>query len=176
MTFPNFPVTTYKNVGLCLKAMKKPQDAISFLEMYKEQAPNNPEAYQLIGEVTYSDFNNFEKAIEYYEKALSMGAKTFHVYSMLGHLYSTYYRDRYKEEQIEYLRKAYALEPKNRIAVKNLAYVLGKFHMEEEADKYYAELLQLNPQHTDLRSYGAYLIRHKRFKEGFTYKLELVYF
>ena len=169
MTHPNFPVTVYKNTGLCLKAMKKPNEAIAFLDMYRERTPNNPEVYQFLGEINCSDLKDYKKAIELYEHALSLGAETFHVYSMLGHLYSTYYRDRCKDEQLDYLRKAYALEPKNKIAVKNLAYVLGKFNMEEEADKYYAELLKLEPSHSDLHSYGAYLVRHKRFQEGFTY-------
>lgn len=168
MTYPNPPVTIYKNIGLCFKAMERPTESLTFLEKYKEETPNNPEAYQYLGEIEYTAFGEFKKAIEYYEKALELGAKTFHVYSMLGHLYSTFYRDRYEDKQIEYLTKAYELEPKNRIAVKNLAYVLGKFNR-KEADKYYAELLKVEPQHSDLHSYGAYLVRQKRFKEGFTY-------
>ena len=169
MHFPNFPVTTYKNVGLCLKAMNKPEEALSLLEMYRERTPNNAEVYQFMGGIFYQDKKDLKTAIDFYEKALALGEKSFHVYSMLGHLYSTFYRDNYKEKQIEYLTKAYELEPKNRIAVKNLAYVLGKFNMTEEADRLYAELMKVNPQHADLHSYGAYLVKHKRFKEGFTF-------
>ena len=29
--------------------------------------------------------------------------------------------------------------------------------------------LKLNPSHADLHSYGAYLVRHERFQEGFTF-------
>lgn len=169
MTFPDFPVTTYKNVGLCLKAMKKPDDALLLMEMFRERVPDNPEIYEYMGSIIYTDQKDLKKAIDYYEKSLALGGATYHVYSMLGHLYSTYYRDAYKEKQIDYLKKAYDLNPKDRIAIKNLAYVLGKFDMTEEADKYYAELFKAEPQHSDLHSYGAYLVRHKRFKEGFTY-------
>ena len=169
MTFPNFPVPTYKNVGLCLKAMKRPDDALSLLEMYRERTPNNPDAYEYMGSIYCQDKKDLKTALEFYEKALALGDTSFHVYSMLGHLYSTYYRDNFKEKQIEFLRRAYELEPKNKIAVKNLAYVLGKFDYTEEADRYYKELLALDPPHSDLHSYGAYLVRHKRFKEGFTY-------
>ena len=168
MHFPDFPVTTYKNVGLCLKAMNKPDEALSLLEMYRERTPNNAEVYQFMGSIFYQDKKDLKTAIDFYEKSLALGERTFHVYSMLGHLYSTFYRDRFKEKQIDYLKKAYELEPKNRIAVKNLAYVLGKFNM-AEADKYYAELQNVNPQHADLHSYGAYLVKHKRFIEGFSY-------
>lgn len=169
MTYPDFPLVTYKNVGLCLKTMNKPNDALSFLEMFREKYPNNPETYQYMGGIEYEDRKDFLKAIEYYEKALELGDASYHVYSMLGHLYSTYYRDRYKEKQLDYLRKAYTLNPTDRVAIKNIAYVSGKFHLTEEADKHYAELINANPQHTDLHSYGAYLVRNKRFKEGFTY-------
>ena len=48
MHFPDFPVTTYKNVGLCLKAMNKPDEALSLLEMYRERTPNNAEVLTLI--------------------------------------------------------------------------------------------------------------------------------
>ena len=29
--------------------------------------------------------------------------------------------------------------------------------------------MYLNPTHSDLHSYGAYLVKHKRFKEGFRF-------
>ena len=152
-----------------MKAMKKPNEALDFFRNYVEHTPRNPEGYTLIGEVQYSDFKDLKKAIECYERALNLGDKSFHTYSMLGHLYSTLYRDQGKEKQLEYLTKAYELKPTDRIAVKNLAYVTGKFGMLEEADKLYSQLLTMNPQHTDLHSYGAYLVRHQRFEEGFKY-------
>ena len=88
---------------------------------------------------------------------------------MLGHLYSTCYQDKFKEKQIEYLTKAYELAPQNRIVVKNLAYVYGKFDETQKADEFYSKLMFLNPTHSDLHAYGAYLVRHKRFSEGFKF-------
>lgn len=88
---------------------------------------------------------------------------------MLGHLYSTCYQDKYKDKQIEYLTKAYELAPNNRIVVKNLAYVLGKFDEVQKADEFYAKLMYLSPTHSDLHAYGAYLVRHQRFAEGFKF-------
>ena len=168
MTTSDYPITVLKNIGLCLKAIKKPNEALLLLESYKEKVPNNTEVYKFIGEILYSDLKDYPKAIEYYEKAMELGDNTFRVHSMLGHLYSTYYRDKHKEEQLFHLRRAYELEPENRIAVKNLAYVLGKFRM-PEADEYYEKLLQLEPLHSDLHSYGAYLVRCGRLQEGFKY-------
>ena len=88
---------------------------------------------------------------------------------MLGHLYSTCYQDKFKDKQIEYLTKAYELAPQNRIVVKNLAYVYGKFDETAKADEFYQKLMYLNPTHSDLHAYGAYLVRHQRFSEGFKF-------
>ena len=82
----------------------------------------------------------------------------FTIYNMLGHLYSTSYQDKYKEKQIFYLRRAFELAPQNRVVVKNLAYVYGKFDEVAKADEMYAKLMYLNPTHSDLHAYGAYLV------------------
>ena len=88
---------------------------------------------------------------------------------MLGHLYSTCHQDKFKDKQIYYLTKAFELAPNNRIIVKNLAYVYGKFDEVQKADEFYQKLMYLNPTHSDLHSYGAYLVKHKRFSEGFKF-------
>ena len=84
---------------------------------------------------------------------------------MLGHLYSTCWQDKYKEKQIEYLTRAYELAPNNRVVVKNLAYVYGKFNEVQKADEFYAKLMYLNPTHADLHSYGAHWVSNRFQKE-----------
>lgn len=169
MTYPNYPLTTYKNVGLCMKAIKNYTIALTFFELYEKDSPDKYEAYMNLGEIYYKGFNNLEKAIGYFEECLKIKDDEYTIWNMLGHLYSTLYRDDKEEEQVKYLKGAYNLNPKDRVVVKNLAYVLGKFDRTEEADRYYKELMDLNPLHSDLHSYGAYLVRHKRFKEGFEF-------
>ena len=39
----------------------------------------------------------------------------------------------------------------------------------QKADEFYQKLMYLNPTHSDLHAYGAYLVRHKRFSEGFKF-------
>ena len=169
LNYTNFPIVTYKNIGLCLKAMKNFTAAITLFELYEKDTSDKYDALINLGEMYYKGLNNMEKAIEYYEKAIEYNKEDCSIWNMLGHLYSTFYRDSHEEEQIRYLKGAYDRNPKDKIIVKNLAYVLGKFNRIEEADKYYSELMNLNPLHSDLHSYGAYLVRHKRFKEGFKY-------
>lgn len=169
LEFPGFPVSVYKNVGLCMKKLGNADMAIKFLEHFEEISPDKEDVYIYLGDIIYSDIKDNKKAIGYYEKALERYPNNFSIYNMLGHLYSTCYQDKFKDRQIYYLTKAFELAPNNRIVVKNLAYVYGKFHEEAKADEMYAKLMYLNPTHSDLHAYGAYLVKHKRFAEGFKF-------
>lgn len=169
MKYTGFPITVYKNIGLCMKEIGNADMAIKFLKRFEEISPDKEDVYVYLANLTYTDIKDNRKAIEYYEKALERNKSNFSVYNMLGHLYSTLYQDKYKEKQIEYLTKAFELAPNNRIVVKNLAYVYGKFDEVQKADEFYQKLMYLNPTHSDLHAYGAYLVRHKRFSEGFKF-------
>ena len=52
-------------------------------------------------------------------------------------------------------------------AVRRRPYAVVLFDEVEKADEMYGRLMLLKPTHSDLHSYGAYLVKHKRFKEGF---------
>ena len=169
MKFSGFPINVYKNIGLCMKSIGNADLAIKFLKKFEEISPDKEDVYIYLADLTYTDIKDNKKAIEYYEKALEKNQNNFSLYNMLGHLYSTYYQDKFKEKQIDYLRKAYELAPNNRIVVKNLAYVYGKFDEIQKADEFYQKLMYLSPTHSDLHSYGAYLVHHKRFSEGFKF-------
>lgn len=169
MRYSGFPVSIYKNIGLCMKSMGNADVAIKFLKRFEEVSPDKEDVYNYLADITYTDIKDNIKAIEYYEKALEKNPNNYSIYNMLGHLYSTCYQDKFKEKQIEYLEKAYKLAPNNRVVVKNLAYVCGKFGEIQKADEFYSKLLYLNPTHSDLHSYGAYLVKNKRFAEGFKF-------
>ena len=166
---PGYPVSIYKNIGLCMKELGNADIAIKFLEHFEEISPDKEDVYVYLGDIIYTDIKDYPRAIGYYEKALEKYPNKFTIYNMLGHLYSTYYQDKFKDKQINYLKKAFELAPTNRIVVKNLAYVYGKFHEEAHADEMYAKLMYLNPTHSDLHAYGAYLVKHRRFAEGFKF-------
>ena len=169
MKYTGFPINIYKNIGLCMKAIGNADLAIKFLKRFEEISPDKEDVYIYLADLTYTDIKDNKKAIEYYEKALEKNPDNFSIYNMLGHLYSTYYQDKFKDKQIYYLNKAFELAPQNRIVVKNLAYVYGKFDEVQKADEMYSKLMYLNPTHSDLHAYGAYLVRHKRFSEGFKF-------
>lgn len=169
MKYSGFPVNVYKHIGLCMKSLGDADLAIKFLKRFEEISPDKEDVYSYLADITYTDIKDNIKAIEYYEKALEKNPKNFGIFNMLGHLYSTCHQDKFKDKQIHYLTKAYELAPNNRIVVKNLAYVLGKFDEVQKADEMYAKLMYLNPTHSDLHSYGAYLVKHQRFAEGFKF-------
>ena len=169
LAFPGFPVSVFKSIGLCMKQLGNADMAIKFLEHFEEISPDKEDVYIYLGDLVYTDIKDNKKAIRYYEKALEKYPDNFTIYNMLGHLYSTSYQDKFKDKQIYYLTKAFELAPNNRIVVKNLAYVLGKFNEVAKADEMYAKLMYLNPTHSDLHAYGAYLVKHKRFSEGFKF-------
>ncbi len=169
MKYSGFPVTIYKNIGLCMKNLGNADLAIKFLKRFEEISPDKEDVYVYLADITYSDIKDNKKAIEYYEKALEKNPNNFSIHNMLGHLYSTCYQDKFKDKQIYYLTRAFELAPQNRIVVKNLAYVYGKFDEVAKADEFYQKLMYLNPTHSDLHAYGAYLVRHKRFSEGFKF-------
>ena len=164
-----FPISVFKNIGLCMKCIGNADMAIKFLKYFEEVSPDKEDVYIYLGDIVYTDIKDNKKAIEYYEKAFEKYPNNYSICNMLGHLYSTCYQDKFKEKQIFYLNKAFQLAPNNRIVVKNLAYVYGKFDEEAKADEMYAKLMYLNPTHSDLHAYGAYLVKHKRFAEGFKF-------
>ena len=164
-----FPVVVFKHIGLCMKCIGNADMAIKFLKYFEEISPDKEDVYIYLGDIVYTDIKDNIKAIEYYEKAFQKYPNNYTICNMLGHLYSTCYQDKFKEKQIDYLTRAFNLAPNNRIVVKNLAYVYGKFDEEQKADEMYAKLMYLNPTHSDLHAYGAYLVKHKRFAEGFKF-------
>lgn len=163
------PIKLYKNMGLCLSAIGQHALAIKYFKIYENLDPSDSEVYIFIGELALNEIKNYKLALEYYKKALDAGVHTFTLYNSLGHICSKIYRDSHKEEQIDYFEKALELEPNNRIVVNNLAYVYGKFGETKKADEMYGKLLMMNPTHSEIHSYGAYLVKNKKFKAGFKF-------
>ena len=167
MIYNEVPDKLYRSLGLCMSALKAHREAIDCFKIYEELHPDDNEICSFIGELAANELQDYALAIEYYEKLLARGVDNFSINNMLGHLYSKLYRDSHKEEQLKYFLKAYKFDPENRVVINNLAYTYGKFQDIKEADEFYAKLLQMNPMHSEIHSYGAYLVKNKRFKAGF---------
>ena len=67
MKFSGFPVTIYKNIGLCMKSIGNADLAIKFLKRFEEVSPDKEDVYVYLADLTYTDIKDNKKAIEYYE-------------------------------------------------------------------------------------------------------------
>ena len=169
MKYPDFPPIVLKNTGLCLSMIKAGKEAIEIFKAYQTLCPDDADVDEFIGEIASEQFHDYPTAIEYYERALEKNKNKATVYGQLTHLYSTLYRDREREKQLYYAAKSAELGSENRITIKNAAFVFGKLGEIEKADELYGRLMTLYPTHSDLHSYGAYLVRNRRFKAGFRF-------
>jgi len=93
------------------------------IQEYRQRLDKNPkdlEALVSLGNANY-DIQRFDKAAEYYERALVLDSKNLHVRTDLA----TCYRNTGKVDQaVKELRQVLAIEPKHENALYNLGSVL----------------------------------------------------
>ncbi len=117
-------------------------------------------------------FKDYEKAKEYYEKAIQLNqnyADTYNNYALL----LTY--DYFKEYQIakQYYEKAILLNPKNAEVYNNLALLLKNDYFKDyqTAKQYYEKAIKLNPKLAEAYNNLASLLQNDYFKDYQTAKL-----
>ena len=145
LKLPQKPPQLYRNIGICLTELKQGELALPFLVKYAELSPNTGEPHRLLGDAAYYGQNDIENAIKHYEKFIQYDQSNALVYNMLGHLYSTKYKDQFFDKQIEYFTKAYKLAPENHTIVKNLSFVYSRMKDIENTRKFYKKLFTVNP-------------------------------
>jgi tetratricopeptide (TPR) repeat protein len=69
LSFESVPVVAYRNQGLTLARLDKPDQAAAMLERYLELQPESQELFSVIGD-QYFKLGQFTKAIKYYERHL----------------------------------------------------------------------------------------------------------
>ena len=159
----------YRNIAVCLLELKQIEAAKAFLQLYEEVAPDDFVVQKDLGWIYFKSLEDYEKAIYHYEKAIGLSRNDSEVFNILGHVYATYYKDKFLDKQYEYFYAAYDLKKNNRIYIRNLIYTLFRQKRFAEVEDFYAKLLNLNPEHADYYYYGCYLISQKRFAEGYKY-------
>ena len=82
MKYSGFPVSIYKNIGLCMKSIGNADLAIKFLKRFEEISPDKEDVYVYLADITYTDIKDNKKAIEYYEKALAKNRDNYSIYNM----------------------------------------------------------------------------------------------
>lgn len=133
----------------------KEEEALAFwkramenFEKYRLIDPVYPQNYYQMGWI-YLQLNQLEKAEELYAEATRRRPRqTLEGYINLGNV--RYLLNKYPEAE-EAFRKALELDPKNIVAMKNLAVLYGKTERKEEAIRLWYKLRELRPDDPDVQ-------------------------
>ena len=155
----------------CLAELKETDLAMEYLKKYEETAEDKVRADYVIGDLLYFKFNKIPESIERFERYILSNQTDALVYNTLGHLYSTYYNDKFLDKQLNYFLKAHELNPNSKTFIRNIALIYSKMNDFKNADKYYSLMLKLNPSYNDYFDYGCFLIHNGDFKKGYKYFL-----
>lgn len=132
---------THTNLGLCLRELGQPEEAISAFERAIVIEPELLEAHFNLAS-TCMLLNFHQKALPHYTFLLQHGQKDPEIFYNLGIIYA--YQDKHKES-IQYFNLALDCQPNDIPTLHNLAMVcLRQGHM-ELAKKHYRHLLHLAP-------------------------------
>ena len=155
----------------CLADLKEVDLAMEYLKKYEESAEDKDRADYVIADLLYFKFNKIPESIERYERYILNNPKDALVYNTLGHLYSTYYNDKFLDKQLNYFLKAHELNPNSKTFIRNVALIYSKLGDFDNANKYYQNVLKINPTNNDYFDYACFLIHNGIFKEGYKYFL-----
>jgi len=157
------------NLICCLAELKQKDLALEYLSRYEEIAEDKDRANYVVADLLYFKFDMKKEAIDRFERHLLICPNDALLYNTLGHLYAECYGDGLVERQIKYFLKAVEISPNSAVFLKNLALTYAKIFDFENADKYYQQLLKINPSGNDYFDYGCFLIKNGKLKDGYTY-------
>lgn len=123
-------------VGLSAMALKKTQEAVTFLESIYKQDPHNYELNLNLGKAFYLN-KNYEKAVPCFKKALVVKPDSEGVYFYLGQcfFYCKHYRD-----ALACYKKALDEEPNNKEALFNMAVAMTQENHGDKSIKIFEHL------------------------------------
>jgi tetratricopeptide (TPR) repeat protein len=135
---------SYYNLGVCLFEKGEINEAIKFLEKYKEKAGvgTRVEAYRLLGRA-YLQRHKLQKALSCFER---VGYLEKHTWDTLLNMGAAYFGLARLEQARESFEQANEMKPGVIKVVYNLAVVYEKMGFSEKAKKMYEEASQIRPQ------------------------------
>ena len=161
--------SVYSDIAEALASLGEEATARTFISLYQKKEPNKPLLYLTLGNFYNLCLKDYKNAIKYYEQYLKIDETKPVVYTILGSLYAKVYGEYSLKDQIYYYEKAYKLKPNDRLILHTLAFGYEKLNDVDNADKFYRELLKINPTETDYYNYCGFLIRCGDFKQGYKY-------
>ncbi len=143
--------------------------SFQFIELYKEKEQNRPLMFLTLANFYNMQIKDYKTAIKYYEKYLEIDKTKSVIYKITANLYSKVYGNDSLAQQIDYYNCAYNLNNTDRTVLHALAFAYEKLGQNENAKRFYQELLANNPTPIDYFNYGAFLISCGDFIEGHKY-------
>ncbi len=152
-----FDVTSYAvalhsgSVPLMLKqaqllaTFNQEYDALSLLANVERLEPTNYDVYLTRGAI-YSQMQNYQKAIEEYNKAVSGADDPDYVYCNIAIEYENLGNF---DKTLEYLEKALKVNPDNDLAIYEAAYCFDLLSLTEEGITFFQKLIDRNPYSTE---------------------------
>jgi hypothetical protein len=148
----------YHDIAENLAMLEKKELAICFINIYENLEKNIPLKLITLGNFYNLAIKDYKSAIMYYERYLKIDETKPVIYTILASLYAKEYGEISINEQIYYFEKAYKLKPTDRLVLHSLAFDYEKLGDKEKANRFYLELLKVNPTSTDYYNYGGFLI------------------
>lgn len=139
------------------------RDRVTLWTDVVEKAPHNVYAYYNLG-LAYADEGRTDRAVQYYEKALSMQPKMQRPRYHLGVIYS---QRGDLEKAVMYLTQYLEAHPRNVLAHVNLGITLAKKGDYEAAYRHFRQALDIAPHHVSaLYNWGVTLEMQGRMEEA----------
>lgn len=160
----------YSKIGRCLQEMSAFASAISFLDKAISLNEKDYDAYRILGDIYNHNIKDQQKALEYYSKYVENETQNKEilatVYNTMGNIYESLGQYENIEKQIECFQTAIELDPKLKVAYRNLGIVYPRAGRGEDAIKCYQTLFQLGSTMDDYFDYACLNIKLKNFEEG----------
>ena len=120
-------------------------DALSLLSKVESMEPNNNDIFLTKGAI-YSQLQDYNKAIEEYNKAVGSADDPDYVYCNIAIEYENLGNF---DKTLEYLDKALSLNPNNDLAIYEAAYCFDLLSLTEEGIAFFQKLIERNPYSTE---------------------------
>lgn len=159
----------YPQFATILTNLGQYEMALEFIKSYERIETNKPLRLLTLANFYNLQMKDYRTAIKYYEQYLKIDETKSVIYTIVASLYAKEYGEISLKDQIYYFEKAYKLKPKDRLILHSLAFGYEKLNDKISANRFYQELLQVNPTATDYFNYGAFLISCGEFELGHKY-------
>lgn len=127
--------------GLVLSEDHETEKAVAMVKSATVMNPSSPRAFNMVGQI-YVAANNFDSAIDYFQRALTIESDNIESCFALALIYQSYGNS---PKSVSYYKKVIQKEPNALAAYLHLAQLYTKERLYKEAAPIYDKIIQLAP-------------------------------